>query len=126
MLVLKMASDVCFICDKVLNNDVEKVTTVREKGLKTFIESSKKRKDDHHVQLSKKSAVEVHEKCRKNYNDVKMITAYLKKVEEGREQVQRRSTEPPFNFKTQCFMCGLVITPEFMEQQRKKKANQSQ
>lgn len=118
-----MASDVCFICDEVLDNDVEKVTTVREKGLKTFIESSKMRKDGEHAHLSKKSAVEVHERCRRNYSNEKIIAAHLKKVEHEREQVKRRSTEAPFNFKTHCFMCGLVITDEFMEQQEKNKTN---
>ena len=120
-----MASNVCFICDEVLDNDVEKVTTVREKGLKMFIESSKKRKDGEHVQLSKKSAVEVHERCRKNYSNERMIAAHLKKVEQGRDQVKIRSTEAPFSFKTHCFMCGLVITPEFIKQQRKKKTNRN-
>ena len=114
-----MASNVCFICDELLDNDEVMVTTGREKGLKTFIESSKKRKE--HVQLSKKSALEIHERCRKNYSNERMIATHLKKVEQGREQVKRCSIEEPFSFKTHCFLCGLVITPGLIEQQRKNK-----
>jgi len=120
-----MASNLCFICNEVLNNDVAKVTTVREKGLKTFIESSRKRKDGEHVQLSKKSAVDVHERCRRNYSNERMIDAHLKKMDQGTEKIKRRSTEAPFSFKTHCFMCGLDITPEFIEKERKKKTNRN-
>ena len=80
-----MASNVCFISDEVLDNDVEKVTTVREKGLKTFIESMK-RKDGEHVQLSKNSTLEVYRRYRKNYSNERMIAVHLKKMEQGRSK----------------------------------------
>ena len=100
---------------------MEKVTSVREKGLKTFIESSKKRKNGEHVKLGKISSLEVHERCRKNYINERMITARMKKMDQGKDGVKRRSTEESFRFQTHCFMCGLEITPEFIEQQKRKK-----
>jgi hypothetical protein len=122
---MNMAFDVCFICDNEFYNDVENVTTVREKGLKTLIESSKKKKDGKHVKLSKISTVKVHERCSKNYNSERMIASHLKRMNQCTEHVQTRSSEAHFSLKTHCFLCGLVITPKFWEEQRKKRGNRN-
>ena len=68
------------------NDDVEKMRTVREKSLKTFIESSMKRTDGEHVQLSKNSTLEVYRRYRKNYSNERMIAVHLKKMEQGRSK----------------------------------------
>lgn len=108
-------TDVCFICDEPLIENVVKVA----RGLETFINVSKFRKDNHHVFLEKQSSVEVHERCRKRYSVMKRgklgignkgftkdsTTRYDHLVSPKRKK--RRESCPRFNFQANCFFCGL-------------------
>lgn len=118
----EMSLQVCFICDGILD-DGSKVTVVKEKGLKTFSEASKQRKDGKGVHLVGKTSIEVHEKCRKQYINEKLIAAYTKRAHQGGRVLELRSSVPTFSFKTHCFLCGLVITPEFIDEQKRLPAS---
>lgn len=56
-------------------------------------------KDGEHMQLSKKYAVDVCERCHKNYGNEGMIANHLEKVEQYREKIKNCSYEPPFTLK---------------------------
>ncbi len=105
----------CFICDKALE-DGTKTTIVREKGLKSFAEASKMRGDGK-VTLFRGTSLEVHEKCRKQCTNDKLIAASIKRAKEGVQVQQLRSSVPTFAFKTHCFLCGDKIPSNYADKQ---------
>lgn len=117
-----MSLSVCFICDSALE-DGSKVTVVKEKGLKTFCEASRQRNDGKGVHLKGKTSIKVHEKCRKQYINEKLIAAYVKRAQQGGQKQQLRSSVPAFSFKNHCFLCGIAITSQFIEEQKKLPAS---
>ncbi|CAG9762758.1 unnamed protein product [Ceutorhynchus assimilis] len=98
------------------------VTTVKEKGILTFMDSSKKRKDGKHILLKDETSVTVHEKCRKIYNKQSYIDAALAE-QSSKPSASRRSNQPLFDFKGHCLFCGKDASDQFIE--RQKKLNQS-
>ncbi|CAG9769699.1 unnamed protein product [Ceutorhynchus assimilis] len=114
-----MEDSKCFICGDSLQGQV---TTVKEKGILTFMDSSKKRKDGKHILLKDETSVTVHEKCRKIYNKQSYIDAALAE-QSSRPSASRRSNQPLFDFKGHCLFCGKDASDQFIE--RQKKLNQS-
>ena len=70
-------NDKCFICREALRDS--ETTTVRARGIATFIESSLKRQDGTINILRGRESIVVHDSCRKMYNMEKNITAFVKK-----------------------------------------------
>lgn len=110
-------SDVqCVICDKVLA-DGTPTTVVREKGLQTFVESSKKRGDGKTVYFKSSASIEFHEKCRRQYTNEKLVAAAVKRARENDSKhplgLRSCNSDPTFSFKTHCFICGNVISPNY-------------
>ncbi|CAG9770015.1 unnamed protein product [Ceutorhynchus assimilis] len=99
-----------------------RVTTVKEKGILTFMDSSKKRKDGKHILLKDETSVTVHEKCRKIYNKQSYIDAALAE-QSSKPSASRRSNQPLFDFKGHCLFCGKDASDQFIESH--KKLNQS-
>lgn len=60
-----MADSKCFICDDFLS--IKESVVIKERGLKTLINSSKQRKDGKHKSLEGRWFVTVHSNCRKSY-----------------------------------------------------------
>ncbi|CAG9761611.1 unnamed protein product [Ceutorhynchus assimilis] len=114
-----MEDSKCFICGDSLQGQV---TTVKEKGILTFMDSSKKRKDGKHILLKDETSVTVHEKCRKIYNKQSYIDAALAE-QSSKPSASRRSNQPLFDFKGHCLFCGKDASDQFIE--RQKKLNQS-
>ncbi|CAG9764574.1 unnamed protein product [Ceutorhynchus assimilis] len=114
-----MEDSKCFICGDSLQGQV---TTVKEKGILTFMDSGKKRKDGKHILLKDETSVTVHEKCRKIYNKQSYIDAALAE-QSSKPSASRRSNQPLFDFKGHCLFCGKDASDQFIE--RQKKLNQS-
>ncbi|KAG5876589.1 hypothetical protein JTB14_015994 [Gonioctena quinquepunctata] len=78
---------------------------------------SEKRKDGKWATLRGKTSVRVHDKCRKTYTNEPTILAHIKRQEEFVETHKPRETRsavPDFAFRTNCFICGLPITKQFL------------
>lgn len=73
-----MSSDKCFICDKDLNDGTVKL--VKEKGIETLRDASKRRIDGKGAVLAGKKSINVHQGCQKSYINERMISAHLKKA----------------------------------------------
>ncbi|KAJ8879558.1 hypothetical protein PR048_020166 [Dryococelus australis] len=71
----------CFICDSSLE-DGTSVSNVRSRGIASLIKASTERKDGKGIFLRGKTSLDVHDKCRKAYVKERMITVYVKRVEE--------------------------------------------
>ncbi|KAJ8891386.1 hypothetical protein PR048_010902 [Dryococelus australis] len=98
----------CAICDKTLE-DGTKTTIVKERRLKFFVEASKKRRDGKVVLFKRNTQIEVHDKCRKQYINKKLIATYMKKSQETAESPQLSSSLPDFAFKTLFFVWRGVL-----------------
>lgn len=111
----------CFICEFPLEGRCLTVNTVKEKGIASFIEASKKRKDGKGSCLKGQTSVRVHDKCRKSYTDERSIIAFLKKSEEllTAKPHLTRSVGARFSFRSHCFICGLEITNSFLVAENK-------
>ncbi|GBM84066.1 hypothetical protein AVEN_157681-1 [Araneus ventricosus] len=112
----------CFICDNELENGNDGVVEVKEKGVESFRRASIQRKDGKVNILTDKISIKVHKKCQKNYVNAKLIAAVLKRgsiTVSMCESPITRSTITPFSFKRNCFLCGLEITKEFLEHQKR-------
>lgn len=116
---------VCFICDASLE-DGTLVSTVKSRGIASFIEASRKRSDGKAVFLKKKTSVNVHEKCRKVYVNDRMVAAFVNSAKKERSTTftTTRSLIPEFNFRTHCFLCGKRITEEFIAAQSREPPSQ--
>src|SRR5436190_24312652 len=115
----------CFICHSILSEG--EVTILKERGIKTLINSSAKRKLPAHEQLLKTvNAVSVHIACQKKYNQPKLIAAALRRGSTGfqKETVQLLSNNDKFNFKTHFVFCAKEITDSFREARKKKEMGQ--
>lgn len=108
----------CFICNGSVSGDV---SVVKERGIKTLIEASIKRKQVNHKHYLKDlKQVSVHSACQTNYINTKLIKAYLcRSAKSGPQSTQTRSTGDAFTFKDHCFFCNEKITREFIEIQKK-------
>lgn len=112
-------NSVCFVCKGPFESDD---VTVRERGVKSFIEASLKRKDGNHVFLENRAEVQVHDACRKTYTNHRMILAATRKsiVDKTQETASRRSSTPVFLFKNGCFLCGKDITDAWLQAEARK------
>jgi hypothetical protein len=101
----------CIFCGEQLETD----TVVVEKGLKTIIETSLRLNDGLSEKLKDQQKITVHKKCRLNYIRPTTVLATIRKSEipsinlpstSSLPPVALRSTEEPFDFKSDCFLCG--------------------
>lgn len=98
-------SNVCIICDKVLDSNSVKVTL----GLETIKNASLRREDGIYEKIKDLLSLEVHKICRREYTREKSIVSALKKREERantdfKSNLRKNQT---FDFKAHCFFCGL-------------------
>ena len=108
--------EVCFICQKAEGD----VLTVQQRGVKTLLNSAIQRKISTHRRfLNNLSEVKVHSACQKNYNNPKLISAYLKRGPEPSTSSTLRSTVKQFDLKNNCFYCGEKSGDDWVAKQRK-------
>lgn len=109
----------CFICEETLSTGI--IITVRERGLNTFRQSSIKRNDGKtELFLKNPDSVNVHDK---QYNNQKHIQAFLQRKHTAIPGTSLRSAAPVFQFKGTCFLCGIEITSDFLEKQKKTRVS---
>ncbi len=111
----------CIICGTSLSHGDTDI--VREKGIKTLINSSEKRKDNKVELFRVHDSVVVHQKCRKLYTNEKAINAAQKRSFDAETTVDNsRSLNKceSFSFKEKCFFCGKIITEEFLKIEARK------
>ncbi|KAG5873469.1 hypothetical protein JTB14_029557 [Gonioctena quinquepunctata] len=99
------------------------VSNVKEKGIASLLKASEKRKDGKWASLRGKTSVRVHDECRKSYTNERTILAHIKMRDEFVETHkprETRSTVPDFASRTNCFICGLIITKQFLAAEAKK------
>lgn len=108
-----MADLKCFICDDFLSN--KESVVIKERGLKTLIDSSKRRKDGKHILLEGRWFVTVHCNCRKSYVKESNIATSLTTTKNT-----RRSDIPVFDFKHKCLLCEGDASDEFLKKETKK------
>lgn len=105
--------------------EIGEVVMMKEKGIATLRTASIKRglqENDCFLQSLKE--VSVHNKCRKNYTDNKMISASIRR---GNETVKEPTVKPslrslseqPHFLKNICFLCGEEITEAFLNLQER-------
>lgn len=112
-----MSSDKCFICEKDLSEGAVKV--VKEKGIETLRDASKKRNDRKGAVLTGKSSVSVHVSCQKSYINEKIIAAHLKKAAQPSTSTGKLRSFSEFYFKTHCFVCGTGIPEDYARSQQR-------
>lgn len=113
-----MSSDKCFICEKDVSEGAMKV--VKEKGIDTLREASKKRNDGKGAVLAGKIYVSVHVSCQKSYINERMIAAHLKKAARpSTSSGKLRSSSEYFDCKTHCFVCGTDIPEDYARSQQR-------
>ena len=114
-----MASRKCIICEGTLSEGLTR--EIKEKGVRTLIDYSKKWKDGKHTQLKGLDSVTVHEKCRKIYTKERSDEAFQARHKASADDKQLlRSKESEFNFLCDCIFCGENASIEFHEKQSKK------
>jgi hypothetical protein len=116
--------NICFICECSLNEGA--IVTVKERGLNTFKESSKKRGDGKNKRYLKNlTSIVVHDPCRKNYINENLISASNRRRSDvpisPAPTSSLRSLVPSFNFKDYCFLCNVKIDEEYLLKQKKTK-----
>ncbi|CAH1099236.1 unnamed protein product [Psylliodes chrysocephalus] len=103
---------VCFICNETIVYDGVIVT----RGLETLINTSKERKDNHHLMLQGKSSLQMHRTCQKRYtaksrgyftnpNITSLPTKPLDHLISPKRKKVRESSR--FDFVVNCLFCGL-------------------
>ncbi|MCP3852917.1 MAG: hypothetical protein GY694_22215, partial [Gammaproteobacteria bacterium] len=97
----------CPICNEDIYND-GKISKITEKGAEGINIASRRRGNDIVVE----AGVNVHIACRKRYTDTRDI-----EKKEGADppinlKKRTRNTESSFKNKTDCFFCGVTITPD--------------
>lgn len=119
-----MSSDKCFICDKDLNDGTVKL--VKEKGIETLRDASKRRIDGKGAVLAGKKSINVHQGCQKSYINERMISAQLKKAAKPSTSFLqlRSSSVNEFSFKTHCFVCGTHIPEDYSRLQQRLPPNE--
>lgn len=106
-------SDFCSICDEGLGDQSDdEVVNVKQKGLKTLIESSKKKEDNKWIEWEKKDEILFHVKCRKRYAvSTSKFAAKKKKLNTlDSEQTSSASGNSKFPFDVKCFLCSELWT----------------
>lgn len=109
----------CFICDEDVCEST--VILVKEKGIETFRQASKRRNDGKLSVLVGKTLIKVHASCQKKYTNERMIAADLKKsatVSTCIKSLQSSSMDN-FSFKTHCFVCGSLIPEDYLRSQQR-------
>ena len=106
-----MDEDVCPICETSVTCS-EDSSRLTEKGLVSLQNANKARQDDH---LNFLIGQKVHKKCRIVYVHKREIRKYVESKLENfspasSSNPSRRSSEPYFDFKSHCFLCGLVFS----------------
>lgn len=110
---------VCFICNEDLTEDTVTVT----RGLKTLIDVSKMRDDNHHLFLQKQSALEMHRKCRLkyiamkndrlNYANSHFVQDSTKRFDPLQSPKRKKRRESPgIDFRANCMFCALPASIE--------------
>ena len=103
----------CILCNEELGTT--EVAAVGEKGRKTLVASSCKRKDGLEEALQNTSPLKVHISCRKKYTRENTIIASLKRKSDGDvthddENPSLRSAHGTFDIKQDCLFCSESIT----------------
>lgn len=90
VVAMAFARQNCFICEKTLNDGI--VIKVRDRGLNNFRQSSMKRKDcKNELFLKNLESVIVHDTCRKQYNNEKLMLAFLQQKDTAIPGISLRS-----------------------------------
>lgn len=110
---------VCVICRVVINKDADDFAEV-SRGLDALIDYSEKYNDEQltNFLLSGPRLVLVHSSCRKSFTNKRRYEQFCEKQKLSANADDAttsnkflRSTVTPFNWKTHCLLCGLIIDP---------------
>lgn len=110
----------CFICGLSLQEG--ETILVKEKGVQTLrLSSTALKNSDNELLLRHLKHICIHTSCKKRYNNPKLIKAAVQRGERDLKKKKRttRASSEQFNFKDHCFLCGEVISAEFIEAQKK-------
>lgn len=115
-----MSKYICQICDNELLED-ERIT-IKQHGLRTFIQASIKRKDQKHLKFENCDEIVTHNTCLTMYLceplEVPGIDHKSKTTADGEES----TIEEGFNFARSCLYCGKDASENFIKKQRKTKS----
>lgn len=108
----------CFVCDGDIDESSDEVVRVAEKGIGSLISASRARGDEKSSQLRGITSLLIHKACRKRYTRPQSIAADAKRQAASTSSQPhetaslRSSSEQPFDFKTNCFLCAKPADPE--------------
>lgn len=98
----------CILCDKPIEDS--KIQVVKERGIKSLIEASIKRKDDKHLYLSEQQQITVHKTCQNMYGrEANIKIALLQRNKAWKNNRKRRQDGREFGFGTYCFFFVQMI-----------------
>lgn len=95
--------ELCTICNKDLHYDV---TTVKVRGLSSMISKSKQKNDGLWKNWENKSAIKLHDKCRKRYGQ--STSSENNFSSEFTSVMNGNDLRSEFSFLTKCFLCSKV------------------
>lgn len=91
--------------------DASKSCVVKERGIKSLIDASLKRKDNKNKVLENKKEITVHQTCQNLYKRESNIKIALKKAKQSwHDDRRRRQAGREFEFSTACFICTKLLT----------------
>lgn len=109
-------TDLCVLCEETFVEG--ECVVVKDRGIKTLIECSKKRGDGKNILFQGRDTVKLHVSCRKSYTREKCVAAAMKARET--QSREKRSSAPIFVFKEKCLFCAEDASENFVCQQTKK------
>ncbi|CAG9765012.1 unnamed protein product [Ceutorhynchus assimilis] len=113
---------VCFVCRE--DFDTGPIVIIKERGIRALIEVSQKHGlTENKNFLQNCNQVSVHDACKKRYTAVSNVEASVRRGGDSAYQSKTSSTKSSsklaHSLKGICFLCGEVITEEFLQQQSK-------
>lgn len=91
----------CFLCEKKLISSSHEWTLVKERGIRSMCENSKKIGDNKYKLLEGQSEIKVHEKCRVAY----LVANKAFTGSSNSSEVSTRSFSSTFDYKKLCLIC---------------------
>lgn len=109
-------TDLCPVCENTI--DENEVVIVKARGIRTLLESSKKRRDGKDALFKTCNTVKLHVSCYKTCTRGKNVASAEKAHERGVAR-RVRSGQSAFNFRSTCFFCNTDASDDFISKQLK-------